>query len=378
MTEAISNEKLSELIGHIYDCALDPGHWPATMQHICQELNLRTGVVSLISLPDGAPILAASTGFEKDWLDRVFAYPAELVELWGGHEVIAAQPLDAPAVLSLVNPQAIGQNSQDRFHLEFNRPQGFVDAIAVGVTRDDASIGTIGFNRHQDAGLITEREIEVMRLLLPHLQRAVTVSRVLDVSRIAATSMRAALDALSAPVVLVARDMTRHFANRAATTAFAQSGGFEQNSGTVRLPCQTAQRAVEQTLKAFGEGGWSPDPFGIPIAATGSNLRKVHVLPLNSQPDETAKQLFALVFSTGQASLETGVQALTVSAGLTEAERRVVAEIAGGSTVKAAARNLAIAPSTVRTHLLSIFGKTGVARQAELVARVAAFADPRP
>jgi hypothetical protein len=47
--------------------------------------------------------------------------------------------------------------------------------------RYDAGIG-VGQNERQ--GLITDREIELGRLLLPHLRRAVTISNVLDVRTI--------------------------------------------------------------------------------------------------------------------------------------------------------------------------------------------------
>ena len=31
----VSAEELSEAIGHIYDAALDPGHWPAALEQVC-------------------------------------------------------------------------------------------------------------------------------------------------------------------------------------------------------------------------------------------------------------------------------------------------------------------------------------------------------
>jgi DNA-binding CsgD family transcriptional regulator len=52
--------------------------------------------------------------------------------------------------------------------------------------------------------------------------------------------------------------------------------------------------------------------------------------------------------------------------GLTPTEARVVFHIADGGTVSSCADTLGVAESTVRTHLKSVFAKTGIRRQAQL------------
>jgi len=53
--------------------------------------------------------------------------------------------------------------------------------------------------------------------------------------------------------------------------------------------------------------------------------------------------------------------------GLTPAEARLVLRLMAGDSLRAAAKALDIQYETVRTHLKSIFQKTGTCRQAELV-----------
>ena len=52
---------------------------------------------------------------------------------------------------------------------------------------------------------------------------------------------------------------------------------------------------------------------------------------------------------------------------LTPAEARVVLRLVTGDTLQSAANALGIKYETVRGHLKSVFKKTGVCRQAELV-----------
>jgi DNA-binding CsgD family transcriptional regulator len=53
--------------------------------------------------------------------------------------------------------------------------------------------------------------------------------------------------------------------------------------------------------------------------------------------------------------------------GLTPAEARLALQLVAGETLRSAAAKMGISYETVRTHLKTIFNKTGTCRQAELV-----------
>jgi DNA-binding CsgD family transcriptional regulator len=57
--------------------------------------------------------------------------------------------------------------------------------------------------------------------------------------------------------------------------------------------------------------------------------------------------------------------------GLTRSEARVAAGIIQGKAVNQLASELGLSAATIRSYLKSIFGKTGVHRQAELVSLLA-------
>jgi DNA-binding CsgD family transcriptional regulator len=58
--------------------------------------------------------------------------------------------------------------------------------------------------------------------------------------------------------------------------------------------------------------------------------------------------------------------------GLTPAEAKICERMVQGDTLEEAARDLNIATATARVYLKSVFAKTGVGRQAELVAKILA------
>ena len=69
-------------------------------------------------------------------------------------------------------------------------------------------------------------------------------------------------------------------------------------------------------------------------------------------------------------------EALAALFNLTAAEARVFCQIAAGRTQAAVAMALGIAASTVKTHLLRLFAKTGTRRQADLVKLAGSLALP--
>nr|WP_255440704.1 helix-turn-helix transcriptional regulator [Paracoccus sp. MC1854] len=101
-------------------------------------------------------------------------------------------------------------------------------------------------------------------------------------------------------------------------------------------------------------------------------LSALHVMPL-ALPGAPAggaqrlesRALCALFLSDCRAP--SGAAAVDASAfGLTAAEVQVFSHIASGMTVSAATEAIGVRPSTVRTHLLRLFNKTGTHRQVDL------------
>ena len=75
----------------------------------------------------------------------------------------------------------------------------------------------------------------------------------------------------------------------------------------------------------------------------------------------------SLCVAPAVASARMPTDALALLYDLTPAEARVFENVAAGETPAAIAKKLGVAASTVRTHLLHLFQKTGCQRQSELV-----------
>jgi DNA-binding CsgD family transcriptional regulator len=379
MREWISSERLSDLIAGIYDCAIDPSRWPATMEAIRVELACATASLTLASLPDLSPIVSVNTNIPEPYERIMLEAADEGVALWGGAAALGSHPMDEPAVLTSLNPAFDRQTTQNPYYHDFAKPLGLIDVMAVILARDAQALGSLGFGRHASAGPFGQREVKLARLLVPHLQRAATINRMLDMSALATASFAAIVDHLSVPVILTESDLRIDHANPAAAALFAGGAPLTSRSGRLRATQPGVEQALAVAVAAACQDAAAMGRKGLEIPARGREGESfvLHVLPLPLGGHARARGGRAAVFvgraRTGFVASEDLLSALF---GLTPTEARVFKAIAAGYEVKQVAERLGVAQSTIQTHIRRLFLKTGVRRQMDLVRIAVSLAVP--
>jgi PAS domain-containing protein len=242
----IDAARLSHLIGLIYDAAIDTTRWPIATEAIRVELNCANSALTLQKIPEGEFLVNVATNIPQYYMERMTDYPADILALWGGAEVLMAVPISEPLILSRLNPEAIRlDRSTNRYTLEWAKPQGLSDVIAVGLARDQGALGSLAFARHVEAGEIGEREEQIVRLLIPHLQRAAAINRMLDLSAAATATFEAVIDTLSVPVLLTDRLLRVVHANPAARRMLDGDSLICETNGVVSAASKLVTRALE-------------------------------------------------------------------------------------------------------------------------------------
>jgi DNA-binding CsgD family transcriptional regulator len=381
MTIHPSLERISDLIGMIYDCVLDPGNWEPTLACINRELAFANSALGVVPLHAGAQVVNVAVGFDQEWLDTIgsHTYKAESVALWGGAQRLQQFPLDEP----IVGSQTAGYPTRhtNRYFREILEPRGIHDAAMVTIARDQALLGYVAFNRHVSEGAIGESEIGGLRLLGPHFRRAVTISNLFDLKAIEASTFASTLDVLAFGVVLVDGHLTIVHGNAAAERMLSQRDPIRTESGSLTLPGLEAQAALERTVRlaATDETSLGPRGIGIPVRRIAGEPCVIHVLPLRRS--EIRRGLFAsaaaaLFVAPAAAPPRMPADALALLYDLTPAETRVFEMLSAGMTQAMIAEALGIAASTVKTHVLHLFEKTGCQRQADLLKLATTLSSP--
>ena len=377
--DAISAERLSVLVGLIYDSAIDAGKWPVAMDAIRIELGFHNATLNLQKLPSGELLTNVTCNIEPQYLPIMAEAGPDVVEQWGGEQVVRTLPLDRPALLTQANPAFDPATTTNRYFLAFAKPQELVDVMAIGLARDTRGIGTMAFGRHRAAGPIRDRELAVAELLIPHLQRAATINRMLDDIAMERETFVTAFEALAVPVVLVGSGLSIVHVNSAAQRLLERSEVIRSVNGVLAATSAGASSALAAAVKqaARDESTIGRRGLGIPVCGLDAVSGALHVLPVRPQRIEASHGAVAAVFvARADTPFVAPSEIVAALFSLTGTEARVFAHLASGNTLAATATALGIERSTAKTHLLRIFDKVGVRRQVDLVRIASSLAVP--
>src|SRR5262249_7028564 len=90
MEQPIGAEALSNLIGLIYDCAVEPQRWPETVKHIQNELDFAGASLSVMAVPTGNVLLDVMSlpQFIARWAKLInltrTKWGHDALDMWGG------------------------------------------------------------------------------------------------------------------------------------------------------------------------------------------------------------------------------------------------------------------------------------------------------
>ena len=221
-----------------------------------------------------------------------------------------------------------------------------------------------------------------MRLIIPHIRRAALIGRVIDLKTAEADSLADTVDGISAGMFMVDASTRIVHANVNGHAMLAQGSLLRAVGGKLAPNDASAEQGLDEVyaMAERGDAAVGVKGIAIPLMALDGERYVAHVLPLTSGARRRAGGTYAATAAVfvHKAALDAPSPQEVIGKlyKLTPTELRVllaVVEVGGASEV---AEALGIAESTVRTHLLRLFAKTGAKRQADLVKLVASYASP--
>lgn len=375
---AISNRALSELIGSIYDCTIDPSRWEETLAEIVLFLHCDRAMLSLNDLRRDRILIDKHVGCEPEWLEERLKHLPEIhgkLSKWFASGPTVDQPFVASRELSATDAQL------SPYVRNCLQPLGLLDVAHFFLIRTPASFSELVLWRGEAEGPLSDEDIGLGALLMPHLRRAVTISNVLEVRTVERDRMAEALDALRHGVLLLDERGAILHANRSAEFMLSGNSPIRISGGILAARSDPANGELRKAIMLAARDEAAIGRTGVAIRLTEEALPPVfaHVLPLagGELRSRLRPRAVAAVFVDATPDEQDRAALLAVAFGLTPAETRVVASLLGGRTLSETASALDIAFTTVKTHLARIFLKTGVSRQAELVRLAMQTASPQ-
>jgi DNA-binding CsgD family transcriptional regulator len=367
-------ETFSDLIGGIYDAAIDPALWPDVLSKISAFVGGQSA--GLVSTYVSSRVINVHyhSGCNPHYLELYR-------EQYWRFDPLAPLPLfDVGEVLSARDHMPDAEFGEGRFYQEWMRPQGLLDTVSVVLEKSVTSSAVLAFVRSEASGPVGEQMRRRVHVIVPHVRRAMLIGKVIDLRQAEAVTFADTLDGLSAGVFLVEAGGGIVHSNAAGKAILADGDWLQAVGGRLMTGASDQALQAQILLAANSDAELAVGDRAVPLVSREGERFLAHVLPLASGTRRragTATTAVAAVFvhKAGVAG-PLPTQVIARHFGLTPTELRVllaIVEVGGGPE---AAEVLGIAPSTVKTHLSRLYQKTGVGRQADLVKLMAEFSSP--
>jgi DNA-binding CsgD family transcriptional regulator/PAS domain-containing protein len=356
--------RFSELLAALYQGPLEASPWQGFMILLRESLDAGTVGLLLRSPGDDEPMELLSEGGSRSDVENYNRGQFELdplVNLPSG-EVIALHEF-------IPRDELLGSE----FYRVLMQPQGWCDFLGADLREENELDIRIRIGRYQDVGLFMEEDKSLLRTLLPHLETAVRLHTRLQRLERERAVYAGAVEQLSVATIILDDRAGVISCNEPAQRLLSGENGILLRKDKLWLASQTANRElgelVSGVLKASRQGDSAAvEAMRLPRAGGKPDLGLViRGVPLPATAQARAIPSAAIFINDPEQVSSAPVKMLARLFGFTPAEAGLAIQLANGLTLDEASAELGVSRNTARTHLRSLFAKTGVSRQSMLV-----------
>ena len=350
------------LVGEVYEGALDPKLMARALGSFrtLYEANYVTLILRVPDQPDMG-VMIISGDIEGAGDVSYMTYPQT-------NSPFANQPLDH--VFTVDDIMSSTEWELSGYFKMFCGPQDVYHVMGADISTPDGGKLRFRITRPKRSANFSAHERALCGMFLPHLRRALQVHNLLDRSESLSDLYSQAISRLSVATLVLDESGSVLRVNPVAQDILASADGLKLVGGRLEATYPSDNRELQRLIRA----AFSPDA---PKSAEAMSVTRpsglvnlglvVESIPSLDWAEEKGKPA-ALVYIRDAASKSLASEVVTKQLfNLTRAETALAMELANGLSLEEAAEVLNIRRNTARAHLRSIFSKTGVRRQTELV-----------
>lgn len=362
------------LIENIYDAAMAPEKWQQVMSGLADTLGTKSALLREVNYTSGSVGLYKTYGFDPTFTK---AYREHFVHLDYFAPALMREPVGK---ISTGDQEVPWEQQRDtEFCNDYLLAQKSRYCLGITLARQHDYHLLFALQRTQQQGDFTADDLPLLRLLAPHMTRAMVIHR----HMLAVTTQQqwalSALDKLKIGVLLLDERGKPGFINQKAEQLMSAGCGLSVNRDTLSLTNTFESARLERLIAnaAMAASGFMCNAGGSlrTNSLSGESLI-IQVIPLPRESERSWGLAFpsgcVAVFVSTSGATHLRVESLSSLYGLTLAEAKLASLLAHGLSLEQAASTSGISIQTVRSQLKAVFAKTHVSRQAELVARLLA------
>lgn len=350
-------QQLLAIVPAIYDAAMDPALWAIVLERLSDLVGGHCATLMQMDGDRGMPFV--TYGYSVDVLRDHYG-PMAASNMFALH----AKSAPAGTVQSDrdILPKSAFRESQ--FYNEFLLKHLDTDSILTGMlSRDKTDCVALNICRDRHSGDFGFGEKDALRALLPHLSRAISISRRLGVLEDRLMMVEDLLDRAPCGAIVTGPDGRVIHANRMGMALLRHGDAIAACRDRLRAATPAGTTALRKRIFEASRGSGGVMALE---RSNGTGTVYAAVTPLRSAaPSMPARVLLLLRDPANLPSFPTDY--LRSLFGLTLAEARVASLLQQGQTTAQIAGALGVSIHTARVHLNALLSKTDTHRQPALM-----------
>jgi DNA-binding CsgD family transcriptional regulator len=344
------------LVDQIYEAGVIPEQWPQVFDRLAEMADAEGTM--LFAVAPGAPRFMSSAKIH-DRIDRWTRSPFAQKNPRSDRLI----PPNETRFLTDLDKFTLEELENESFYTDILRPSGLGWCAGTSVRAPSGDTLVLSIEKAWANGPVSRAVADQLDMLRPHLARAAVLAGRLGFER--AQTAVSTLEMIGLPAAAVTQ----------AGRVVALNPGFLASATAVGVGAQNqVQFAAVVVQQMFLEALARPVSLArtgrsIPVAGTEASPPMIaHVLPLRLSGLDVFAGAVSILFLTPLTPQNSPApEMLQALFDLTPAEARVASLLIDGKSINAISETNAVSLNTVRTQLKSVFQKTGVDRQVDLV-----------
>lgn len=358
------DHQYSDLIGTIYQGALEEQPWQsflASLRDIMGAVN--TTLVLRLPSSDGSGVLLTNGGS----MEGIATYNEGMFVL---DPFVDLQPGEIKTLLELVSEEEL-INSE--LYQVCMAPAGLHDSLGADMKVPGEMEACLRVARVKGAKAFNNEDKALVRSMLPHLERAIIIHARLGKLESERALYAGAVEQMSVGCIILDKNGRVLNCNEMAAKLIAEKDGLLRLNDSLQLP----SREQTNELKRLIADVLAHQREGVPAVVQAIRVRRpsglsdlgliIRPVPVTARSEGQSLPSVAIFVSDPEQASEAPTQVIARLFGFTPAEASLAMLLVNGLTLDETATELNISRNTARTHLRSVFSKTGVGRQTMLV-----------
>ena len=368
----MDRRRSSHIVPEIYEATIDPNHWDYVVSMIAKLTKSNSAclyyknkdmeiasTIAQYGLPDSERLNFRD---QCDSLDDMFATKASNT----------SEELNC--IQFYPGSNGVMPNDSDLYH-QWMKPNGIYHVGGAQFVDTDTHRAGIAILRDEAAGEWSKGELRVVDEVLPHLKRALNIYSEFTHLRLKQDALLKGLDRLVIGLILYDHNAHPVYINPTAKAIIEQHPALQLQDGDLLLTNPEDEKALRKTIvdtahidpddswkQSVAIGITHPDVESpLPILVT-----PMHAHLITSDLDYEGAKV-AVFLSDPNLQQPISVDSLVSVYNLTPSEAQVSIGLANGHSIDEIANQSHHSAHTIRSQLKSVFRKTGVSRQSELI-----------